>query len=190
MWVERTDDLEVVGQASNVIDALQGISESSPDVVVVDLELAGESGVAICEAIRVDHPHVKSLILTGTVGSSRLMEVIAAGASGYALKTASMPQIMDVIRDVAAGKTVLATAAAGASVPSQSETNDRLTLSDQEERVLRLVAAGLTNQETARRLNIATQTVKNHVSHVLKKLGVESRTQAALYVARRHSQDS
>ena len=187
MWVERSDDLEIVGEASNVVDALRGISTTSPDIAVVDLQLGGDSGVTVCEQIRVGHPDVKSLILTGMQDHRHLMKVIAAGASGYVLKLAPMTEIVDAIRAVAAGKTMLAVAA---SAPSPFLEKDEPALSEQEERVLELVAAGLTNQQTARRLNIANQTVKNHVSNVLRKLGVESRTQAAVHVARRRSKDS
>lgn len=190
MWVERSGDLEVVGEAANVADAMRGISKSNPDIAVIDLQLGGDSGVAVCDAIRVDHPHVKSLILTGMQDRSHLMEVIAAGASGYVLKVAPMSEIVDAVRAVGAGKTLLASAAAGALVPPSSKMKDEPTLSNQEERVLELVAAGLTNQQTAHRLNIANQTVKNHVSKVLRKLGLESRTQAAVYVALHRSNDS
>lgn len=187
--LERTDDLEVVGEASNVHDALRGICNSSPDVVVVDLQLGTESGVAICEAIRVGHPRTRSMILTGMSDHSFLMAAIAAGASGYVDKLLSLSSIVDAIRSVAAGETMLATAAE-ISVSSSSRVSDTNTLSDQEERVLELVAAGFTNQQTAHRLNIANQTVKNHVSKVLKKLGLESRTQAAVYVAQHRSRGS
>ena len=189
MWVERSDDLEIVGEASNVVDALRGISTTSPDIAVIDLQLGGDSGITVCEQIRIDHPQVKSLILTGMQDRRHLMEVIAAGASGYVQKAAPMPEIVDAIRAVAAGKTMLAAAAAGVSAPPSSN-KDGPMLSDQEERVLELVAAGLTNQQTAHRLNIANQTVKNHVSNVLRKLGVASRTQAAVYAAQRRSDDS
>ena len=190
LWVGRSHDLEVVGEAADVVGAQRGITESDPDIAVIDLQLGGDSGIAVCEDIRVNHPHMRSLILTGMQDRSHLMEVIAAGASGYVLKTAPMGEIVEAIRAVAAGRTVLAAAAATAAEPSAPMKKGQPELSEQEERVLELVAAGLTNQQTAHRLNIANQTVKNHVSKVLRKLGLESRTQAAVYLARRRSDSS
>lgn len=184
VWLGRSDDLELVGEASTVADAVRGIAEANPDVAVIDLQLGTESGTVICKKIRAEHPQTRSLILTGVQDHRHLMEVIAAGASGYLSKVAPMAEILDGIRAVAAGRTVLAAAAADATGASPPEPQER-RLSEQEERILELIAAGLTNRQIAGRLGIADQTVKNHVSKLLQKLGLQSRTQAAVYAAQR-----
>lgn len=189
--LERSDDLELAGEASNVADAIRGITEAKPDIAVVDLQLGSDSGITICETIRDRHPHVRSLVLTGSLDEGLVMRVVAAGASGYLLKVAPMAEILDAIREVAAGGTVLAGAAAEAAAAAAAGPGaPERELSEQENRILDLVAAGLTNRQIARRLDIAEQTVKNHVSKLLQKLGVESRTQAAVYATQRRSRQN
>lgn len=187
-WIERSDDLELAGEASNVADALRGISEEKPDVAVIDLQLGSESGISICKKIHTDHPGTKSLILTGVQDHRHFMEVVAAGASGYLSKVAPMAEILDGIRTVAAGKTAFPGVTEAAEATSAER--DEPQLSEREERILDLVAAGLTNHQIASRLGIADQTVKNHVSKLLQKLGLRSRTQAAVYASQRRSGDS
>lgn len=185
-WIERSDDLELAGEASDVAAALGGIAETQPDVAVVDLQLGNESGISICEKIRTEHRDVKSLILTGMQDQRYLMDVIASGASGYVSKVAPMNEILDAIRAVVAGKTAFTVAATAPPGRDHSEP-DEPQLSEQEQRILDLLSAGLTNSQIARRLGIADQTVKNHVSKLLSKLGLRSRTQAAIYAAERRS---
>ncbi|MDQ0776011.1 two-component system response regulator DevR [Streptomyces aurantiacus] len=184
------DDIEVVGEAGTAADALARIPATSPDVAVLDVRLPDGSGVEVCREIRSADESVKCLMLTSYADDEALFDAIMAGASGYALKAISGDELLAAIRDVAAGRSLLdpeATARVlerlrGGGGP---KGDTRLAgLTDQERRILDLIGEGLTNRVIGERLHLAEKTIKNYVSSLLAKLGMERRAQAAAYVAR------
>jgi DNA-binding NarL/FixJ family response regulator len=170
-------------------------SKSSPDVVVLDLELPGGSGIAAVEALHEQAPQTRVLMLSGFSDPARVRAALRAGASGYVLKNAPPQEIIDSIRRVAAGRSVLAPVSAEAVAatlrdePEEERVRRRLaSLSERELEVLRLAAQGESNADIGKRLFISEGTVKNHMTHILRKLAVEDRTQAAI-LAVKHGAD-
>lgn len=186
--VDAESDLEVVGEAGSVHEALRRIEATLPDVAVLDVRLPDGNGIDLCRDIRSTHPGIASLILTGYDDDEALRAAVLAGAGGYVLKDVRGNSLVAAIRQVAAGGTVQTTAvlrrAADALRPDHSESHDEgpaPALSLREGQVLALIAEGLTNREIGARLGLAEKTVKNYVSALLAKLGMERRTQAAVY---------
>lgn len=181
-------DLEVVGEAGNVADALKRIPATQPDVAVLDVRLPDGTGVDICRDMRSQFPDLKALMLTSYADDEALFEAIMAGASGYVLKDIRGNDLLDAIRTVASGKSLLdpaATARVMERLRQGNQTHDELSmLSDQERRILDLIGQGLTNRQIGDELHLAEKTIKNYVSSLLAKLGMERRTQAAAFVAR------
>jgi two-component system, NarL family, response regulator DevR len=184
------DGIEVVGEAGTAAEALARIPATHPDVAVLDVRLPDGSGVEVCREIRSADESIKCLMLTSYADDEALFDAIMAGASGYALKAIRGDELISAIRDVAAGRSLLdpeATARVlerlrGGGGPKGDERLDRLT--DQERRILDLIGEGLTNRVIGERLHLAEKTIKNYVSSLLAKLGMERRAQAAAYVAR------
>lgn len=181
-------DLEVVGEAGNVAEALRRIPATQPDVAVLDVRLPDGTGVDICREMRSEFPQLKALMLTSYADDEALFEAIMAGASGYVLKDIRGNDLLDAIRSIAAGKSLLdpaATARVMERLRQGNQKHDELSdLSDQERRILELIGEGLTNRQIGAELHLAEKTIKNYVSSLLAKLGMERRTQAAAYVAR------
>lgn len=181
-------DLEVVGEASNVADALRRIPATQPDVAVLDVRLPDGTGVDICREMRSQFPDLKALMLTSYADDEALFEAIMAGASGYVLKDIRGNDLLDAIRAVASGKSLLdpaATARVMERLRQGNQTHDELSmLSEQERRILELIGEGMTNRQIGDELHLAEKTIKNYVSSLLAKLGMERRTQAAAFVAR------
>jgi DNA-binding NarL/FixJ family response regulator len=182
-------DITVVGEAGTAADALARIPAARPDVAVLDVRLPDGSGVEVCREIRSREPSTRCLMLTSYADDEALFDAVMAGAAGYALKDIRASDLVGAVRDVAAGKSLLdpvATARVlerlrtGAPEPPPSIAG----LTDQEGRILDLIGEGLTNRQIGERLHLAEKTVKNYVSSLLAKLGMERRTQAAAYVAR------
>jgi DNA-binding NarL/FixJ family response regulator len=186
--IDATDDLEVVGEASTVADAITRLDSSRPDVAVVDLFLPDGDGVQVCRESRSRRPELHCLILTSFSDDEALFDAIMAGAAGYVLKGARSGELLDSIRQVAAGRSLLdpaVTARVFEMFRTGRETDRRLaSLSQQERRVLDLLSEGLTNRQIATKLNLAEKTVKNYVSNLLMKMGFRRRTEAATYAAR------
>lgn len=186
------DDLEVVGEAGNMADAIVRITATRPDVAVLDVRLPDGSGVEVCREIRSTLPSVGCLMLTSFSDDEALFDSIMAGASGYVLKDIKGQDLVNAVRSVARGKSLLDPAAAArvmerlraGSVQDQALAS----LSDQERRVLELIGEGMTNRQIAENLHLAEKTVKNYVSSLLAKLGMERRTQAAAFVVRMQEQ--
>ena len=193
--VDAEPDLEVVGEAANVREAMRRIEATLPDVAVLDVRLPDGNGIDLCRDIRSAHPQVFCLILTGYDDDQALRSAVLAGASGYVLKDVRSRLLVEAIRRAAAGGTVqppeVMLRAARALHPESPERADPgPSLSLRESQVLSLIAEGLTNREIGDRLGIAEKTVKNYVSGLLAKLGMERRTQAAVYGAeRKHRSD-
>jgi len=181
-------DLEVVGEASSVAEAMARIPATQPDVAVLDVRLPDGSGVEVCRDIRSQLPDVKCLMLTSFSDDEALFDAIMAGASGYVLKEIRGNDLVDAIRQVAAGKSLLdpsLTQKVLERLRRGNEEDERLAgLSDQERRILELIGEGLTNRQIGEEMHLAEKTVKNYVSSLLAKLGMERRTQAAAFVVR------
>lgn len=184
------DDIEVVGEAGTAADALVRIPATRPDVAVLDVRLPDGSGVEVCREIRSQNENIKCLMLTSYADDEALFDAIMAGASGYVLKAIRGNELLSAVRDVAAGKSLLDPAATARVLArlrdgKDSKGDDRLAnLTDQERKILDLIGEGLTNRVIGERLHLAEKTIKNYVSSLLSKLGMERRSQAAAYVAR------
>jgi len=187
--VDRESDLEVVGEAGTVREAVRRIEATQPDVAVLDVRLPDGNGIDLCRGVRSAHPHIACLILTAYDDDEALRAAVLAGASGYVLKDIRSGLLVDAIRRAASGKTIqppevmLRAARALHHPPREDREAPGPSLSLREAQVLNLIADGLTNREIGHRLGLAEKTVKNYVSALLAKLGMERRTQAAVYGA-------
>jgi DNA-binding NarL/FixJ family response regulator len=180
-----TDDIELVGTASNGNEAIDAVARLHPDVVLMDLSMPELDGVEATRRISADHPSSRVLVLTSFSDQSRILDALSAGADGYLLKHAEPDDIADAIRAVHSGESPLDPKAARVLVESRRAGRDTPQLTDREREVLLLVRDGLANKQIARRLGIAERTVKAHLTSVFQRLGVTDRTQAALW-AREH----
>ncbi|MCF3964845.1 response regulator transcription factor [Streptomyces fuscigenes] len=184
------EDIEVVGEAGTAADALVRIPATRPDVAVLDVRLPDGSGVEVCRDIRSRDESIKCLMLTSFSDDEALFDAIMAGASGYVLKAIRGSELLTAVRDVAAGRSLLDPVATARVLErlrdgNNPRTDDKLAnLTDQERRILDLIGEGLTNRAIGERLHLAEKTIKNYVSGLLSKLGMERRSQAAAYVAR------
>ncbi|MGC9664947.1 response regulator [Planosporangium sp. 12N6] len=186
--LEAEDDIEVVGESASAVDAAHRIPALRPDVAVLDARLPDGSGIDVCRDVRSVDPAIQALILTSYEDDEALFAAIMAGAAGYVLKQIRGTDLVDAVRRVAAGQSLLdpaVTARVLERIRRGPEQPDELrNLTDQERRILSLVAEGLTNREIAQRMFLSEKTVKNYVSSLLAKLGLERRTQAAVFAAR------
>lgn len=186
--LDAEDDLDVVGEAGTAEEAVGRILALTPDVCVLDVRLPDGSGVEVCREVRARRPSIQALMLTSFSDDEALLEAVLAGASGYLLKQVRGSDLVDAVRRIAAGESLLdpsATAALLRRIREGSAEDERLVnLTEQERRVLHLLAAGKTNRQIADELFLAEKTVKNYVSNVLAKLGMARRTEAAVWAAR------
>jgi DNA-binding NarL/FixJ family response regulator len=186
--LEAEEDLTVVGEAGTAAEALNRIPVLTPDVAVVDMRLPDGNGVEVCRDVRSSHPEVHCVILTSYSDDEALFDSIMAGAAGYLLKQIKGTDLVDAIRRVAAGQSLLdptVTARVLERLRNGPVEDERLArLTEQERRILDLIAEGLTNRQIGERLFLAEKTVKNYVSNLLAKLGMERRTEAAVFAAR------
>jgi two-component system, NarL family, response regulator DevR len=183
--MEAEEDLEVVGDAATAGMALAGIAATSPDVAVLDVRLPDGNGVEVCREVRARDPRVACLMLTSFSDDEALFDAIMAGAAGYLLKDIKGNDLVDAVRRVAGGDSLLDPSVTGKVLErlrKGDEEDPRLkALSDQERRILALIAEGLTNRQIAERMHLAEKTVKNYVSNLLAKLGMQRRTEAAVF---------
>jgi two-component system, NarL family, response regulator DevR len=186
--LEAEDDITVVGEAGTAAEGSRRIPALRPDVAILDARLPDGSGIDVCRDIRSVDPTIRALILTSYDDDEALFAAILAGASGYVLKQVRGDDLVDGVRRVAAGQSLLDPAVtsrvlervrSGKSVPQELAS-----LTEQERRILALIAEGLTNRQIADRMYLAEKTVKNYVSSLLAKLGLERRTQAAVLASR------
>ncbi len=181
-------DVVVVGEASTAAEALARIPPTRPDVAVLDVRLPDGNGVEVCREVRSRHPEVQCLILTSFADDEALFQAIMAGAAGFVLKQVRGADLLEAVRRIAAGQSLLdpaVTARVLERVRRGPEEDERLAqLTPQERNILELIAEGLTNRQIAERVHLAEKTVKNYVSNLLAKLGMERRTQAAVFAAR------
>lgn len=186
-------DIEVVGQSGSAAQAVRRIPALKPDVAILDARLEDGSGIDVCRDVRSVDPTIRALILTSYEDDDALFAAIMAGAAGYLLKEVRAAGLVDAVRRVAAGQSLLDPAVTATVLErlrsGGSAADPRLKgLSEQEQRILALIGDGLSNREIAADLFLAEKTVKNYVSSILAKLGLGSRTQAAVFeVERRRS---
>jgi len=187
--LEAEADLEVVGEAGTVEEALHRVAATNPDVAVLDVRLPDGSGVELCREIRSRHPSIACLMLTSFDDDEALFEAILAGASGYVLKQVKGSDILEAVRAVGAGRSLLdpsLTSKVMERLRRGAAEDPRLAgLSGQEQRILEFLAEGKTNRQIAEEMFLAEKTVKNYVSNLLSKMGMSRRTEAAVYAARR-----
>jgi DNA-binding NarL/FixJ family response regulator len=186
--LEQQEDIEVVGESSTATEAAARIPAMRPDVAVLDARLPDGSGIEVCRTVRAVDPSINALILTSYDDDEALFAAIMAGASGYVLKEIRSSDLVSAIRHVAAGKSLIdpaMTATVLERIRKGPETPDELaSLTDQERILLGHIAEGLTNRQIAEQMFLAEKTIKNYVSNLLAKLGLERRTQAAVFAAK------
>ena len=186
--INAEDDLTVVGDAGNMHDGLRQIIELQPNIAVLDVRLPDGSGIELCRDVRSMVPNVHTLMLTSYADDEALLGAILAGASGYALKDIKGEDLLNTIRFIARGDSTLDAHAAelvrARLRKAGSAAAELEGLTDQERRVVELIGEGLTNRQIAERMSLAEKTVKNYVSSLLAKLGLERRTQAAALAVR------
>ena len=177
-------DTQVIACASSAEEALVSLAREVPDVAVLDLRLPTMSGVGLCGAIKARYPGVQCLMLSSFASETHVVEAMRGGASGFVLKDSPLEEVARAVRTVARGDSVVDPALTGkvwARFHEGGGAHKLSQLTRQERNVLDLVATGATNHQIAEQLHLAEQTVKNYVSSILSKLGVDGRTQAALY---------
>jgi two-component system, NarL family, response regulator DevR len=183
--LDAEDDITVVGDAATAGMALAGIASSTPDVAVLDVRLPDGNGVEVCREVRARDPKIACIMLTSFGDDEALFDAIMAGAAGYLLKDIRGNDLVDAVRRVAAGDSLLDPALTGKVLErlrKGDEEDPRLaSLSDQERRILAHIAEGLTNRQIAEKMHLAEKTVKNYVSNLLAKLGMQRRTEAAVF---------
>ncbi len=181
-------DLEVVGEAGTAAEAIIRITASQPDVAVFDVRLPDGNGVEVCREVRSLFPNIHVLMLTSYSDDEALFNAIMAGASGYVLKEVQGTDLISAIRQVAAGNSLLdprVTERVLERLRNRKTENSELSgLTEQEKTILTLIGEGMTNRQIGEKMYLAEKTIKNYVSSLLAKLGMERRTQAAAYIAR------
>jgi DNA-binding NarL/FixJ family response regulator len=186
--LESEDDLEVVGEAGTGAEALARVGSTQPHVAVVDLRLPDMDGVEVCRELRSRHPELRCLILTSYADDEALIDAVMAGAAGYVLKQIKGNEIVDSVRRVARGESLLDAATTQRvmdRIRNGTEDERRLDqLSPQERRIFDLIGDGHSNREIADEMFLAEKTVKNYVSNLLMKMGMVRRTEVAAYAAR------
>ncbi|MEJ7795682.1 MAG: response regulator transcription factor [Nocardioides sp.] len=186
--LERSDDIRVVGESGSAVEATARIPALKPDVAVLDARLPDGSGIEVCRAVRSVDDSIRALILTSYDDDEALFAAIMAGASGYVLKEIRSSDLVSAIRHVAGGGSLVdpsLTAKVLERVRNGPATAPELAeLTEQELKLLALIAEGLTNRQIGERMFLAEKTVKNYVSSILAKLGLERRTQAAVLASK------
>jgi DNA-binding NarL/FixJ family response regulator len=186
--LEQEDDIEVVGEAGLAAEAVGRIPVLRPDVAILDARLPDGSGIDVCRDVRSADPSIRALILTSYEDDEALFSAIMAGAAGYVLKQIRGTDLVDTVRRVASGQSLLDPAVTQRVLDRIRHGHDQpeelRNLTDQERRILGFIAEGMTNREIAGEMYLAEKTVKNYVSSLLAKLGLERRTQAAVLATR------
>jgi DNA-binding NarL/FixJ family response regulator len=194
--LERQPDFTIVGEASDGIEAIDLTRELQPDVVLMDVRMPGVSGVEATRQIKSEFPQIKVLVLTAHDDDQYVFALLQAGANGYLLKTADTDELVQAIRLVASGQSALSPEVTGKVVAQFSSgkilpdilannQDDFNGLTDRELSILKLVGRGLSNKQAGKRLGISDRTVQAHLSNIFSKVGVSSRTEAAMYAVRK-----
>lgn len=186
--LQAEGDIEVVGESASAPEAARRIPALRPDVAILDARLPDGNGIDVCRDVRAVDPSIKGLILTSYEDDEALFAAIMAGAAGYVLKQIRGTDLVDAVRRVAVGQSLLDPAVTQRVLErirsGVEEPRELKSLTEQERRILEYVAEGLTNREIAAKMFLAEKTVKNYVSSLLAKLGLERRTQAAVLATR------
>jgi DNA-binding NarL/FixJ family response regulator len=186
--LESEGDIEVIGESGSAAEATRRIPALRPDVAVLDARLPDGSGIDVCREIRSREPGTAALILTSYDDDEALFAAIMAGAAGYVLKQIRGTDLLDAVRRVAAGQSLLDPAVTAQVLDrlrrGPEEDAALAPLTDQERRILGHIGEGLTNRQIAEQMVLAEKTIKNYVSNLLAKLGMERRTQAAVFAAK------
>jgi len=184
---DAEDDLEVVGEAGTAEEAIGRIPATQPNVAVLDVRLPDGDGIEVCRDIRSRHEEISCLMLTSFADDEAVYAAIMAGASGYVLKQVKGNDLVDAVRRVGRGESLLdpaVTARVLDRIRRSSENDEIAGLTEQEKRLLDLIAQGLTNRQIGEQMFLAEKTIKNYVSNLLSKLGMSRRTEVAAYAAR------
>lgn len=193
--IERHSGFEVIGEAAAEHEAVQKALELDPDLVLMDIRLAGGSGIEACEQIIMERPHIKVIMLTSFADDEMLFSAIRAGATGYVLKQVGSSELMRSIEAAARGEATLdpsLTQRVFNEVRRSIQQEEAAAFNDltsQEMQVLGAIAEGKTNREIAKALYLSEGTVRNYVSSILSKLGVSNRAEAAAYAIQHHLKD-
>ncbi|MGQ0831075.1 MAG: response regulator [Microthrixaceae bacterium] len=185
--IEGEEDMVVVGEAGTAEEATGRIPATSPNVAVLDVRLPDGDGIEVCRDIRSKHPEIACIMLTSFADDEAVYAAIMAGAAGYVLKQVRGSDLVDGIRRVATGESLLdpsVTTRLLDRLRNHGGDDELAALSEQERKILDLIAEGLTNRQIGERMFLAEKTVKNYVSNLLSKLGMSRRTEAAVYAAR------
>lgn len=184
MFLSLDDDLEIVGEATNGEEAVKMVKDSRPDVVLMDLLMPVMDGITATQIIRREYPDTEVVALTSVLEDAMVVNAVRAGAIGYLLKDTEADELRLAIKAAAAGQVQLSPQAAERLMREIRAPESPEKLTERETDVLRLLAQGKANKEIAQELHIGETTVKTHVSNILMKLDVQSRTQAALFAAK------
>ena len=183
-------DIKVVAEASNGKDALRLVGEKGVDVVILDVRMPDIDGLNVLGRLKLDHPQMPVLMLSTYDNPTYVARAVALGAAGYLLKGADGDAIVEAVRKAATGQNVWTREelrrVTGALATPRMSSEVEVPLTQRESEVLRQLALGLTNKEIAQALNISYETVKEHVQHILRKIGVTDRTQAAVWAVRKN----
>jgi two-component system response regulator DevR len=185
--LESDEELTVVGEAGTVEEAVGRIAATRPDVAVLDVRLPDGSGIEVCREIRSAHPEIACLMLTSFADDEALFAAIMAGAAGFVLKQVRGSDLVDAVHRVGAGESLLdpaVTARVLDRLRNRTDDDELSTLTAQERKVLDLIAEGMTNRQIGEQLFLAEKTVKNYVTSILSKLGMQRRTQAAVLASK------
>lgn len=190
IFLNSSRDIQVVGQAQNGLEALARVQENPPDVILMDLIMPELDGVEATRRIKTLYPDIEIIALTSYIDEAKVVDALAAGVAGYVMKDVKPAELVRAISAAAKGEMYLSPVAARLLAkrisPAKTPEPAPEVLTERELDVVRLVARGLSNQDIARDLNISAKTVKTHISAILQKLNLTSRTQAALYALRRN----
>lgn len=193
--LEDEPGMEVVGEAGTVQEAMSLVRELLPDVVVLDLRLPDGHGVDVCRQIKTELPETRIIVLTSFPNDEVILDAISAGADGYVLKQIGSGELLTALERVGRGESLLDPAITSRVFARMREMHKLerasafASLTDQEMKILALIAQGQTNQEIGDDLNLSEKTARNYVSRILNKLHLTSRAQAAAYAARHHIED-
>ena len=187
LFLKAFDDLELVGEAENGADAIRLCGEIQPDVILMDMVMPEMDGITATTTICQQFPHVKVIALTSFIEGDLVRNALEAGAIGYLLKDVSADELARAIRDAHSGRATLSPNAAQALVQTTNQPPEPgLDLTEREREVLALMVEGLTNTQIAGQLGVSPSTIKSHVSNILSKLGVASRTEAVTLAFRQN----
>jgi NarL family two-component system response regulator LiaR len=186
--VHNQPDMEVVGQAGTGEDTIKLAKDFQPDIVVLDIAMPRLDGLEAAQRILMDCPETRIIVLSAHQDSEHVIPLLEAGATSYLPKTVSLNELLEAIRSTSRGESVLPPSIASVVVKRFSGDvgkKGKVSLTDREMEVLRLVADGLTNDQIARNMHLSTRTIEAHLTHIYNKLNVNSRTEAALLAIRK-----